>query len=410
MGLSLFDYQEEYLSDLPENAIMTADTGVGKTVMAIEHYNRHSKGKPLYVIAPAAKVNTNDWQRTVPEWATAQPPVFEVMSYEKMVKKTDWEDNCCIIFDEFHYCKNSTSKRAEKATQIIHQHADQWIGLTATPMANGWQDATGYAGITGFVIGRNGKQIRKKFWEEYIRYIMIGYIPKILGYRFEPELEKWWNSISKPLERTDAMGMNERIEYWTPIDITKAQHTVLKKIHDTSMSPEGEPLENVSAELACIRRTMAPYRRSALVALLDGTDEHIVVFYNLNAERDVILEAAHLTGRIVWEQSGHVSNLPSKEEAANMPPSITVCQYQSAAAGIELQYASILVHFAPTYSYQNFHQANGRIDRIGQAKTPLVYKFGINGTLDKAVWKALVSKKDFSEALYSKSDLTNSSD
>lgn len=407
---SLRDFQEKYLEGLPKNIIMTCDTGVGKTVLSLEHYNRHSAGKPLYVVAPAAKVNTLDWQRHIPEWVTEEPPVFEVMSYEKMVKKTDWEDDCCIIFDEIHYIKNSTSKRSEKAIEVADRYASQWIGLTATPMANGWQDATGYAGLTRFVGGSTGKKIRKAFWEEYVRYIMIGYIPKILGYRFEPRLRKWWESISKPLERSKEMGMNERIEYWVQIDPTKTQLARLKKISDTAMTPDGEPLETISAELACLRREMAPMRRSALISLLDGTDEHVVVFYNLNAERDVILEVARLLGRQVWEQSGHVSSLPTKDVIPTMGPSVTVCQYQSAAAGIELQYASVLVHFSPTYSYQNFHQANGRIDRIGQTKTPLVYKFGINRTLDKAVWVALTAKKDFSEALFDKSGLTNESD
>ena len=201
------------------------------------------------------------------------------------------------------------------------------------------------------------------------------------------------------------MGITERMEYWVPIDASKAELKRLDQIHKTSMSPAGEELLNISAELACVRKEMAPMRKPALISLLDGTDEHVVVFYNLDAEREVILDAAKLCGRVIYEQSGHRSDLPTKEEAGKMPPSVTVCQYQSAAAGIELQYASILVHFAPTYSYQNYHQANGRIDRIGQNKVPLIYKFGINNTLDKYVWKALAKKTDFSESLF-KSNLT----
>ena len=403
--MQLFDYQRNYLSDLPKNVIMTCDTGVGKTVMAIEHYNRHSEGKPLYVIAPAAKVRTNDWQRTVPEWVKTPPPVFEVMSYERMAKKTDWAEDCCIIADEAHFIKNSESIRSQKFVQVVRNFANQWIGLTATPMANGWQDATGYAALTGFVRGENGKKVKRNFWEEYIRYIRIGYIPKITGYRFEPRLRKWWSSFTKPLERSKEMGITERMEYWVPIDASKAELKRLDQIHKTSMSPAGEELLNISAELACVRKEMAPMRKPALISLLDGTDEHVVVFYNLDAEREVILDAAKLCGRVIYEQSGHRSDLPTKEEAGKMPPSVTVCQYQSAAAGIELQYASILVHFAPTYSYQNYHQANGRIDRIGQNKVPLIYKFGINNTLDKYVWKALAKKTDFSESLF-KSNLT----
>ena len=42
--IELYEYQKKYLSDLPSRSIMAADTGTGKTFMALAHYERHAGG------------------------------------------------------------------------------------------------------------------------------------------------------------------------------------------------------------------------------------------------------------------------------------------------------------------------------------------------------------------------------
>ena len=84
---------------------------------------------------------------------------------------------------------------------------------------------------------------------------------------------------------------------------------------------------------------------------------------------------------------------------------MTLVQYQSGSSGIELQYASEVVFYTPTYSYQDYEQSLGRAYRNGQTKKVTVYQFETQHTIESEVWEALANKKDFSTKLYAATKL-----
>src|ERR1017187_6498124 len=80
----LYEFQKTYLQGMPAKFIMAADTGTGKTLMALAHYDRHRYPEPLLIIAPAAKVGTGDWQREITAYFRGRiEPEYEIYSYEK---------------------------------------------------------------------------------------------------------------------------------------------------------------------------------------------------------------------------------------------------------------------------------------------------------------------------------------
>ena len=104
--------------------------------------------------------------------------------------------------------------------------------------------------------------------------------------------------------------------------------------------------------------------------------------------------------REIYEQSGHVSNLPPRDKWATMKPSVTLAQYQSASTAIELTYAPVTVFLSPTYSYANFHQARGRTHRQGQKKRVVFYLLSVRFSIDTAVYSALRKKSNFNETIW----------
>ena len=72
------------------------------------------------------------------------------------------------------------------------------------------------------------------------------------------------------------------------------------------------------------------------------------------------------------------------------------------SAGIELQYANIVVFYTPTYSYQDYEQALGRAYRNGQTKKVTVYRYITKDSIEQAIYGALKNKKDFTEQLFRK--------
>lgn len=394
----LYPYQERYLSGLPKDVIMAADTGTGKGQMALAHYKAFGGGRPILILAPAPKAlpRSDDWVRELIMAFGKKLPPYQIVSYDKFARDPlkYFKHGCCMIADEVHYIKNSMSRRG-KATQKLMKMADQFIGLSATPLPNGWESLENYAIMFGLVKNKT------EFFKEYVRLDRSRGFPMILGYNHEKRLKDFWNKVAKPLSRVEATELPAKLILGESIMLEPSQLGEYRTIKETRMY-KGEMLDSPSKLFATLRQSLTPYRRDKLTNILEGTTEHVVIFYNFNAERDMILDVLKrdFKDRKVWEQSGHASNLPPRKLWDTMPPSVTLAQYQSASTAIELTYASVTVYLSPSYSYSNYKQSIGRTYRNGQSKKTVFYCLNIVGTIDQAVWRALKNKQDFNENLY----------
>lgn len=380
---------------------MAADVGLGKTIMALEHTRRHNPNPHIVVIAPASKVRTGDWQREIQTFFGEDEPLHEVISYEMFAKK--WKElvfsNTTLIIDESHMACNATTKRG-KAVLMASRLAHQWIMLSATPLPNGWRSGETYAILTG--ISRN----KTDFVQRFIIIDRSKGFPLILGYREEAFLNEWWGKIAKPLERTGDLVLPSKNIAVTPEMEGKLYKVYQKAIKQRLITVDGEEemLDSPSKLFATLRQIPTPLRVDALQSIVESTTEHIVVFYNFNVEREAMLEMLKKSfkGRKVYEQSGHKSELPKRENWAKIKPSVTLVQYQSGSQAIELTYASVTVYLSPCTSYANYEQSKGRTRRNGQRKTTLFYHIAAEGSLDRHIWGIIKKKKDFSTALFEK--------
>ena len=165
---------------------------------------------------------------------------------------------------------------------------------------------------------------------------------------------------------------------------------------------DGTLLDTPSKLHATLRQYLSTLRDQALEAILDDTESHILIFYVFNASRDKILEIAKKYKRVVYEQSGHKSDLP---KGIPTKPSITLLQYQSGSAGLNLQYADISVFYEPSYSYMDMIQAQGRNYRGGTTKMIRHYYFRVNQTLDTNIYRCLDAKQSFNDNMVSDDEL-----
>ena len=387
----LYDYQLDYLNNLPKDIIMAADVGLGKGQMSLEHYKRHNAGGLLLIVAPASKVRTGDWQR---ELEMAGLPEAPVLSYERFTKDVAkyMDDELTVIWDECHFLCNATSKRGRAAIKL-GMVCKQWIGLSATPLPNGWRSAETYAILTG--LSKN----KTAFVQRFQVIDRSRGFPILLGYRDQDVLDQWWNQIARPLKRTGAQHLPSQ-SIAMPLNMTPSLTRVYQKALKQRVY-EDELLDNPSKLFTTLRQIPTPARIEGLHSILDSTDEHIVVFYNFNSEREAILELLNQSfkEREIYEQSGQASRLPSRESWAGLSPSVTLAQYQSASQAIELTYASVTVYFSPSASFANYEQSKGRTRRNGQGKTTLFYHFAVEGTLDHHIWQIIKTKRVFSEKL-----------
>lgn len=393
---------------LPERYIFAADTGTGKTFMALAHYDQYAYMKPLLILAPAAKAQTGDWQRDIEEWFEGRiMPEYEVWSYEKFSRNPTlkqyrekgalgvWRgwlqrhpNGFAMIADEAHRAKNPQSATGKRVFEVS-QKADMFVGLSATPLPNGWIDAANYYKIFGFSKGITD------FKRRYVNEVNYKGYPEIIGYYHEDELQRHWNNIAKPLAKQTALDLPDLTSVPISLPASIEYFKVLR-----SREYKGKFLDSAPALLHGLRQSLIGPKVKWLDEFLEGVSDNVVIFYNYIEERQQILDmlSKNHKGRIMFRQDGEKHEVPSKDSWGELSRTITLAQYQSGSTGIELTYAATTVYFSPTYSYSNYEQSVGRINRHGQTRKMTLYMLCAPATLEKDIWAALRGKQDFQQS------------
>jgi hypothetical protein len=333
-------------------------------------------------------------------------PEYEIYTYEKFsrkptvaqYRKTGDEGVCvdylkrhpggfAVIADEVHKAKNPQSGIG-KAVFAVSGRADFFVGLSATPLPNGWIDFANYAKIFGMSKGIS------EFKKKYCNIQTFKGFPEIIGYWHEDELQRSWNRIAKPLNKQAALDLPPITYVPVKLDSGKDYITIQR---DRIFG--GLFLDNPSALMHALRQSIVEPKVKWLENFLDEVSDNVVVFYNYKSERDAILAMINKShkGRTVFRQDGEKHEVPTKDRWDSLNRTITLAQYQSGSTGIELTYAATTVYFSPTYSYSNYEQSIGRTNRNGQTKKMTMYLLCAPTTLEKDVWRALKNKTDFQE-------------
>lgn len=411
----LYEYQEKYIASLPHDVIMAADVGTGKTLMALAHYERtQGVETPLLILAPASKVRTGDWEREIALWFDGREmPNYTIYSYEKWArdvtkrerlngKRGVWETfmegdiKWAVIADEVHALKAPTSKRGKYVSRMVNKgKVAQLIGLSATPMPNGWQDFANYSILFGFY------RTKSDFERNHLNIVRYKGFPEIKGYINETLLKQMWSKVSRRLTRAEATDLPDR--QFIGVNFDKPKHYT--KIAQTK-TLDGELLDTPSKLLHTLRQQLHDGKLDFLSDLLEGTTENVVIFYNYDVEREAILELLKKKHKqkTVYEQNGHAHEIPLKDEWETVENSVTVAHYKSGGTGVEMTYASVTIYFSPTYSYGEYIQSIGRTHRNGQEKKTVFYNFRTRDTIEAAVYKVLKNKKSFQEKVYARDE------
>ena len=136
---------------------------------------------------------------------------------------------------------------------------------------------------------------------------------------------------------------------------------------------------------------------NALKDLLESTDERVVIFYNFNNELNVIKSICEKLEKPISEINGHTKDLTNYETNES---TIILCQYTSAAKGLNLQLANKMVFFTPTDKSEDYEQSIKRIHRIGQEKTCFYYRLIVNNSIEEQMYKSLERKQDYNYRLF----------
>jgi hypothetical protein len=391
---TLRPHQEAALSRLANGKILHGGVGSGKSRVALAYYAQEEhEFENVYVITTAKKRDSKDWEGEAARIGLGKEKnatfysILTVDSWNNLDKYVDVKD-AFFIFDEQRLV--GTGLWVKSFLKIAK--SNRWILLSATP-GDTWLDYIPVFIANGFY------KSRAQFLREHVVYNSWTKFPKVERYLGVGKLVRLRNSLLVPL-KYEKETVSHDITVWVDYD-EKWLDRVVKKRWNVF---EDRPIRDVSELFRCMRKIVngAPSRMEALADLLR---EHpkIIVFYNFNYE----LEMLRTVGGTLWsdeeiptaEWNGH-----KHEEIPKTDRWVYLVQYAAGAEGWNCTETNAMVFYSLTYSYRNWHQAHGRIDRLNTGFIDLYYyTLRSKAQIDEMIWRALKSKKNFQEKNLGKS-------
>ena len=385
--------QREAITKMRSGSILVGGVGSGKSRTALMYFfNKECNGKvifengmatlifpapnlkKLYVITTAAKRDKKEWEK---EMIPFQLEAV-VDSWNNIGKYVDVE-NAFIIFDE----QRVVGSGAWSKSFLKIAKKNDWILLSATP-GDTWKDYVPVFVANGFYKNRTQFYNRHVIWSRYTTY------PKIDRYVEEDRLEKLKSII------LIEMDVNKK---------TTPHKIIFKPDYDSEMYSkitkdrwnfyDDVPIENAPQYMSLIRRVVNsdPSRCKKILEIIKDRRK-VIIFYNFDYERDLLLKLAHDNEITVAEWNGHNHEpIPSYSEEW-----IYLVQYNAGSEGWECIETDTIIFYSLSYSYRMMKQASGRIDRRNTSFKDLYYYYMISDSkIDKAISQSLSQKKDFNE-------------
>lgn len=402
----LRDYQREAVSKMKNGCILNGGVGSGKSRTALYYYFQKNGGsfifqkytpmntiQDLYIITTAQKRDRYEWEGELANYRMSANPELNTLYNNKIVvdswnniKKYIDAKNAFFIFDEDHVCGKGTWV---KAFYKIAKN-NEWIILSATP-GDDWMDYIPVFIANGFYKNRTQFEYEHCVFSRYTKWKQV---EKYLGVE---RLNRLRNNILVDMNfERNTIQHHETV--WCKYNISKC-----REVMRTRWDPfRDEPIQQASV-LCGILRKIVNSDESRINNVLELLDTHnkVIIFYNFDYERDILLHTfsdEDFVDYEIAEWSGHAHQpIPRSNKW------IYIVQYTAGCEGWNCVLTDTIIFYSQTYSYKVLEQACGRIDRLNTPFRDLYYyHLRCNSGIDMAIYKALNKKKKFNERSYLK--------
>jgi hypothetical protein len=405
MPPSLGPHQQDALDRMHNGCILYGGVGSGKSRTAVAYYVKVEADADIVVITTARKRDSLDWEREFvaygigPEIGSTVGGRLTVDSWNNLGKYRDVK-GAFFIFDEQRIVGSGEWTK----NFLAIAKANRWILLSATP-GDTWLDYIPVFIANGFYKNRT------EFKRDHVVYNTYSKFPKVDHYVQVGKLVRLRNKIlvHMPYERHTTRYL-EIIE--PDYDKDLFAQVLEKRWHVY----EDRPLKDV-VELFLVMRRVVNSDSSRIQTMQRLMEEHpkLIVFYNFNYELELL--------RTLTQNNAPWKSENLKETTTATTPSVQfaewnghkhepvptgdrwvyLVQYVAGAEAWNCVSTNVTVFYSLTYSYKNFEQAKGRIDRMNTPFTKLFYKvLKSRSVIDDAIWRSLAKKESFNESEFAK--------
>jgi SNF2 family DNA or RNA helicase len=377
------------------------------------------------VVAPKSALGA--WERDIELFNPLEQEILKsaitLINYDKVWRgdtKSPYNRKYgCIILDEAHSIKNRTSRRSKFLLQIACK-ADYRYILTGTPISNGQLENIWslYCFLDPYMErGRVYSRIFDGSYQKFQdRYCILNMYHKPSSYVHVNELQEIINEHSYRVKKVDCLDLPDKL----PDEIIRvdlAEKTLYKKLATESAILEYEILaENPLSRLVKLRQLASGHIKTdtelievenqkipILQEIIEGypDDKKLVIFAEFKYSISKISELLRkMKIKFITLDGDQKDKTIWRKFQTDKSIRVIVCQYQTAAAGIDLFASDTVIYYEMTLSSTILEQSRDRIHRTGQKSKCSYYFLLTKGTVEEQIYKALAGYHDFSEKLF----------
>lgn len=308
-----------------------------------------------------------------------------------------------LMLDESQYIQNETAKRSKF---VLSLQPENVILLSGTPTSGKYEKLWSQCKLLGWGISKDA------FWNTYVETEWIedpasGYKRQtVTGYKNVERLKcKLAQHGAIFMKTEEAFDLPEQQETVVKIPVSKEYRRFMKNSYlqlDEVTELVGDTVLTKFLYARQLCGQYSPDKVEAVADLIDSTDERMVIFYNFNAELEILKQLATERERPFSEVNGKKKDLTAYEERSD---SLTFVQYQAGAMGLNLQKAHITIYFTLPFgkgSCALWEQSKKRTHRIGQGQKCLYYYPLCKGSIEEKNLINLRLGKEYNERLFEK--------
>lgn len=416
-AISLMPHQKKAIRELRSGSILCGGVGTGKSLTALAYYYIYVcrgvlwgdaeigpmlEPRPLYIITTARKRDTNEWEDELKKFELDDGTVEVTIDSWNNLHKYVNVYGAFFIFDEQRV--TGRGKWVRSFYKVAKKN--KWILLTATP-GDTWLDYVPVFVANGFYKNRSAFLAQHAVYNPYITKF-----PKIERFTDTMTLERHRRDITVKM-----IFEKHTKRHWKSVFDNGYDEAKYKTIVKDRWDPwKNEPIKDIAGCCYLMRRVVnenAERCKRALWLALSSYKHRAIIFYNFDYELSLLKEEIEQTlGECMTDDPEGFKGMYGDFEIAEwnghkhekIPSSnswIFLVQYNAGAEGWNCTETDTIIFYSQNYSYKMMEQAAGRIDRMNTPFDDLYYYvLKSHAPIDRAIERALNSKKTFNEKAY----------
>lgn len=394
----LYPYQLDAVKRLHNGCILCGGVGSGKSRTGLFYYFKEcggwidkgeytpmTKPKDLIIITTAKKRDSKEWNGELANFLlypeedghTRFGNKVVVDSWNNIGKYADVHDAFFLLDEQRLVSYGAWTKNFLKIAKM-----NDWILLTATP-------ADSFVEYLPVFLANGFFKNKTEFNREHVIFSRYAKFPKIERYINTTRLDRLRDRITVNMDYKHDINKHDEVVY------CEYDRALYREVMKNRWNPyKQEPIQDAGGLCQVLRRVVNSdeSRQAALLEILENY-KRVIIFYNYNYERDILLNLAYEEGTEVAEWTGHAHQpIPEGDQW------VYICQYNSACEGWNCIRTNCIIFYSQNYSYKIMTQAAGRIDRLNTPYDDLYYyHLKTHSGIDLAISRALKEKRKFNE-------------